>query len=236
VRHRAAQRLEVDLLAGHRLDDVGAGDEHVRGLLHHEDEVGDRRRVDRAARARAHDQADLGDHARAHDVPGEHVAVGAQRDDALLDPRSARVVDPDDRAADLGRQVHDLAHLLGHDLAERAAEDREVLAEDAHPAAVDRAVAGHHGVAPGPVALHAELDGPVAHEGVELLEGTGVEQLLDPLARGVLAAVVLLGLGLGRGVHRRLAELVQMSEALLEALRVVLALGHRARMLVRGVG
>ena len=157
VGHRAAERLEVDLLAGHRLDDVGTGDEHVRRLLHHEDEVGDRGGVDGAAGAGAHDQADLRDDARAHDVAHEDVAVGAERDDALLDPRAARVVDPDDRAADLGRQVHDLAHLLGHDLAERAAEDGEVLGEDADAPAVDGAVAGDDRVAPRAVALHAEL-------------------------------------------------------------------------------
>jgi hypothetical protein len=104
---------------------------------------------------------------------------------------------PIDRAADLGRQVHDLAHLLGHDLAQRAAEDREVLREDAHAPAVDRPVPGDHRVAPRPVALHVEVRGAVAHVGVELLEGARVEQLLDPLAGGVLAAVVLLGLGLG---------------------------------------
>ena len=108
VRHRAAELLEADLLAGDRLDHVGARDEHVRGLLDHEDEVGDRGRVDRAAGARAHDQADLRDHARALDVAHEHVAVGAERDDALLDARAAGVVDADHRAADLRRQVHDL--------------------------------------------------------------------------------------------------------------------------------
>ena len=105
-------------------------------------------RVDGAARARPHDQPDLRDHARALDVAHEDVAVGAERDDALLDPRAARVVDADHRAADLGGQVHDLAHLLGHDLAQRAAEDGEVLGEDADPAAVDRAVAGDDRVAP----------------------------------------------------------------------------------------
>ena len=92
-------------------------------------------------------------------------------------------------------------HLLAHDLAERAAEDREVLAEDADAAAVDRAVAGDDGVAPGPVLLHVELVRAVADERVELLEGAGVEQLLDPLAGGVLAAcVLLLDRGLGAGV------------------------------------
>ena len=64
VRHRAAELLEGRLLAGHRLDHIGARDEHVRGVLHHEDEVRHRRRVDGAAGAGAHDDADLRDHAR----------------------------------------------------------------------------------------------------------------------------------------------------------------------------
>ena len=59
-------------------------------------------------------------------------------------------------------------------------------------AAVDRAVAGDDGVAPGPLLVHVELVGPVPHEGVELLERAGVEQLLDPLAGGQLALGVLL--------------------------------------------
>src|SRR6185295_16951441 len=50
---------------------------------------------------------------------------------------------------------------------------------------------------------------------------SGVQQLLDPLARGELAAVVLLGLGLGRRVHRRLAQLVQLRQALFEGLGIV---------------
>ena len=149
-------------------------------------------RVDGAAGARAHDQADLRDHAAALDVADEHVAVGAERDDALLDARAAGVVDPDHRAADLRRQVHDLAHLLAHDLAERAAEDGEVLAEHAHPAPVDRAVAGDDRIALRAVLLHVEVVRAVADERVELLEGAGVEQLLDPLAGGVLALRVLL--------------------------------------------
>ncbi len=213
VRHRAAERLEVDVLARDRLDDVRAGDEHVRGLLHHEDEVGHRGGVDGAAGARSHDQRDLRDHAGALDVADEDVAVGAQRDDALLDPRAARVVDADHGAADLRGQVHDLAHLLGHDLAERAAEDGEVLGEDADAAAVDRPVAGDDGVAPRPVLLHVEVERAVAHERVELLERARIQQLLDPLARGHLAAGVLLLLGLGRGVHGRLAQLLELLRA-----------------------
>ena len=227
VRHRPAQLLELDLLARDRLDHVGAGDEHVRGLLDHEDEVRDGGRVDGAARARAHDQGDLRDHARAADVAEEDVAVGAERHDALLDASAPGVVDPDHRAADLGRQVHDLAHLLGHDLAQRAAEDGEVLAEDADAAALDRAVAGHHRVAPRPVLVHLEVGRAVADVGVELLERARVEQLLDPLARRVLAlGVLLLDRLLGRVVDHRVAQLFQLRELLLVGLGALAAHGR----------
>ena len=221
VGHRPAQLLELDLLAGDRLDHLGAGDEHVRGLLDHEDEVGHRRRVDGAARARAHDRRDLRDHPGALDVADEDVAVGAERDDALLDPRPAGVVEPDHRRPDLRGEVHDLAHLLRHHLAERAAEDGEVLAEDEHRPAVDRPVAGDHGVAVGPLLVHVELVRAVADEGVELLERARVEQLLDPLARGQLALrVLLLDRLLGGRVDRLLAQLAQVGELLLEGLGV----------------
>ena len=177
--------------------------------------------------------ADLRDHAGALDVADEDVAVGAERDDALLDAGAAGVVDADHGAADLGRQIHDLDHLLGHHLAERAAEDGEVLGEDAHAAALDRAVAGDDGVAPGPVLLHPELVRAVADERVELLEGAGVEQLLDPLAGGVLAlGVLLLDRGLGRVVDGGGAQLLELGEPLLVGLGALLAHG---RGILRGL-
>ena len=200
----------------------------MRGLLDHEDEVGHRRRVDGAAGARAHDHADLRDHSGALDVADEDVAVGAERDDALLDPGAAGVVEADHRRADLGGEVHHLDHLLGHHLAERAAEDGEVLAEDEDGAAVDLAVAGDHGVAPGPVLVHLEVGGAVTDEGVELLEGARVEQLLDPLAGGHLAlGVLLLDRRVGGRVDRRVAQLAQIVELFLVGLGR--ALTHRTR-------
>ena len=89
----AAELLEADVLAGDRLDDVRPGDEHVAGLVDHHGEVGDRRRVDGAAGARAHDERDLRDHAAGPYVAEEDLAVEPERDDALLDPRPAGVVD-----------------------------------------------------------------------------------------------------------------------------------------------
>ena len=90
VRHRAAELLLRHFLVRHRLQHVGAGDEHVAGVLHHHDEVGDRRRVDRAAGARAHDRGDLRDDAGGERVAEKDVGVAAEREHAFLDARAAR--------------------------------------------------------------------------------------------------------------------------------------------------
>ena len=74
---------------------------------------------------------------------------------------------------------------------QRAAEHGEVLGEHVDDAAVDRAPAGDDAVAGNLGLLHAEIDAAVLDVHVELLEGALVEQELDALARGELAAGVL---------------------------------------------
>ena len=205
---RAAEVLHRDVLAGDGLDHVGAGDEHLRGLVDHDREVGDGGGVDVAAGAVAHDHRDLRDHARGVHVALEDLAVEAERDHALLDAGAGALVDADDRAAGLDREVHDLADLLAVHLAEGAAEDREVLREHADLAAVDGAEAGDHAVAVGTLLLQPEAGRAVPGELVELDERALVEERLDPLAGGLAALLVLLLPGLLVGDVHRLVELV----------------------------
>ena len=204
---RPAELLEAHLLARHGLHDLGAGDEHVRRLLDHHHEVGDGGRVDRAARARAHDERDLRDHAGGLHVSQEDVGVAGERDDALLDAGPARVVDSDDRAAEPGGHVHDLHDLLGKGLAQGAAEYGEVLREHEHPPALDRAVPGDDAVAVRPVLHHSEVRVAVLDERIQLGERAGIEQELHAFARQELAALALPLDRRGRsGVRRLLAQ------------------------------
>ena len=85
----AAQLLLRHRLVRHRLHHIGPGDEHVGAVLHHEDEVGHRRRIDRAAGAGPHDQRDLRHHARGQHVALEHLGIAGERGDAFLDARAA---------------------------------------------------------------------------------------------------------------------------------------------------
>ena len=191
VGHRPAQFLVGDGLVGHGLHHVRPGDEHVGGVLDHEDIVGHGRRVDRAAGARPHDQRDLRHHARGQHVALEDLGVAGQGGDAFLDAGAAGIVQADHRSADLDRLVHDLADLLGMGLGERAPEDREILAEHEDQPAVDGAVARHHAVAGDPVGGHPEVGAAVLDEQVPFLERALVEQDFQALARGQLTLAVL---------------------------------------------
>ena len=170
---RAAQSFGVNILVGHGLHDIRAGDEHVARALDHDDVVGHRRRVHRAAGARTEDDRDLGNDAGRQHVAQEDVGIAAKRHHALLDPGATGIVETDDRRADLHRQVHDLADLAGVGLRQGAAEDREVLREDEDQPAVDGAVAGDHAIAEIVLAVRIGRRGAVRDERVELDERSG---------------------------------------------------------------
>src|SRR4051812_49173310 len=98
-------------------------------------------------------------------------------------------------------------YLLGEHLAERAAEDGEVLAEEEDLAAVDRAPPGDDAIGERTGRLDAEPVRTVAGEHVELDERARVEQEVDALPSGELAALVLArDRRLGAGVEGLLTE------------------------------
>ena len=191
VRHRAAQLLFGHRFVRDRFDHVGPGHEHVARVPDHDDEVGNRRRVDGAAGARPHDGGDLRNDARGQRIPQENVGVPAEREHALLDPRTARVVQSDDGRAELHRQIHDLHDLRGVGFGQRPAEHREVLREGEHLPPVHEAVAGDNPVSRDNLIGHAEVAAAVRHQLVDLFERAGVVEQVDALAGGQLPGRVL---------------------------------------------
>ena len=179
----AADVVHRHRLARHRLDHLRAGDEHVGVLPGHHDKVHERRRIGGAARTRAADHGDLRHHARQEDVHVEDVAVTGQRVDTFLDAGAGGILEGDDRRAELGGLLHQRDDLFGVHLAERSADNREILAERRDDASADVTRARHDPVGRQVLVLHAEEAGGMVDVGPELLEGVVLKQRVEPVAR-----------------------------------------------------
>ena len=70
--------IMVDVLVGHRADDLGTGHEHVAGAVDHDRHVGDGGRVHRTSGARPEHQRDLGHDAGCKRVAQKDVRVAAE--------------------------------------------------------------------------------------------------------------------------------------------------------------
>src|SRR5207248_1790719 len=109
--------------------------------------------------------------------------------------------------------VHHLADLLREDLAQRAAEDGEVLGEEEDLAAEDGAVAGDDRVTVRAIIGHPELDLAVTDIAVELDERAGVAELLGALAGEEATFLAALRDGLlAARVERLAAQLLEPRE------------------------
>ena len=183
---------------GHGLDHIRPGDEHVGTVAHHEDEIGHGRGINRAARARPHDERYLWDNARGQHVAGKHIGITGERGHAFLNARTAGIVDANHRRAHAHGLVHDLGNFLGMGLGQGASENGKILAKHENQAAVDGAIACDHAVAGNGLFVHAKIDAAMLHEHVPFLEGIGIEKYIDAFPRCELAFLVL-------GVHPLLA-------------------------------
>ena len=182
VGHGAAQLLFRHFFVRHRLDHVGPGNEHVRSVFGHKNEIGDGGRIDCAAGARSEDGADLRNNAAGQRVAQKNLRITGQRHHSFLNARAAGIVEPDDGRPDTHGQVHNFTNFARVRFRERSAKDREILREEIHQAPANAAVSGDKAVAGRALLFHAEIGAVVRHEFVELLEAALVEQERDALA------------------------------------------------------
>ena len=196
------QPLPRHHLSSHGLDHVRAGDEHLADVFHHKDEVGERRRVDRAASARTQDDRDLGNDARGHGVLVEDLPKASQSTHSLLNAGATGVVEPDEGHPHVHRHLLDPDDLGRMHLPQRTAHYREVLGEDTHQPPVDCAIAGDHSVTGVDGLIHAEVGAVVDQKGVQLHKAARVQQLGQPLPRSQFPTGMLF-------IHRLLSAALQ---------------------------
>ena len=184
----ATELLGRDVLAGRGLHQRRPAEEDRAGAADDDGLVAHRGDVRAAGRARPHDERDLRDPGRRHprlvvEDPPEVVAVG--KDLGLeRQERAARIDEVDARQPVLERDLLRPQVLLDRHRVVGAALDRRVVGDDHAGRALDAADAGDDAGAGRLVVVEA-----VRGERAQLEEGrTGVEQAVDPLADGELAA------------------------------------------------
>ncbi len=110
-----------------------------------------------------------------------------------MNARAARIIQPDYRCTNLHRLIHNLTDFFGMRLAERAAKDCEILAEDKYKPPIHRAVASHHAITRYDVFCHSEIAAAMLNEHVIFLERSAIEQQFQSFARRQLAFFMLCG-------------------------------------------
>ena len=109
----SAKFLLGDFLSGYAL---GAGEEHVGGILYHEGEVRKGGGIHRAACAGTENAANLRDHAGGKDISLENLSEASKGVYSFLDAGSAGIVKAYTGGSVTYCQVHDLADLFAHGL------------------------------------------------------------------------------------------------------------------------
>src|SRR5258705_4240868 len=188
----------------HGLDHVRSGNEHIRRVLDHDVEVSDRRTVDCTAGAWAHDATNLRHDSARQGVAQENVGVTSQTHHAFLNARAARIVQADNRNADLHRQVKNFADFFCVGFREGTTEDSEILGKHNHAPPVYQTIAGNHTITGIELLVETEVLRTMHHEFAKLFKAVLVQQEVDPLARGHLIGRMLLLHALGSATLFRL--------------------------------
>ena len=192
VRHGPAELVFRHLFMRHQPNHIRPGNEHVRRMFHHQNEIRNRGRIHRSPGARPHNRRNLRHHPAIQRIAQKNIRIPRQRHHAFLNPRPTRIVQTNQRRAYLGRHVHDLDDLRRIRLRQRSAKHGKVLREHKHRPPIHLPVPGDEPIPLEGVLLHPKVSAAMGHKFVGLLERTLVQQEFNALARRHLAFFMLL--------------------------------------------
>ena len=217
-----------DLFSSDGLDDIGTGDEHVGGIAHHEDEIGNGRGVHSTTSARTHDQGDLRNHTRGKSVTLENLRVTSQRIATFLNTSTARIVQTDHGSTHIHSLIHHLADLLSIRARKRTAQHGEILGKEEDQTAVDGTMTRDNTITRIVLLLHTKVSAAVSLQLVVFAEGTLIHEQLNSFTSAQLTSLVLrfdtlftstdnsLVTGFSKSLSKRLGEINSSSEATLQ--------------------
>ena len=205
--------FHIHLLTGDSFNDVRAGNEHMRRLIDHHNIVGQGGGVGGTASTRTHNHRDLRNHTGGTHIHTENIGKHCQRRHTLLDACAAAVINTDDGAPVLQRELLHLHDLLAVHLREGTAVHRKILRVHGNKPPINSAVARNQAIPQRLLLIHAEGGGAVPRHCVELHKRSLVQKHVNTLTRRLLPARMLLFDGcLTAGVNGLLAPGKEIGE------------------------
>ena len=185
------QLFLVHFFVSHCLHYVRTSDEHVALFLHHEDEVGQCRRIAGTTGTRTEDSRDLRNHSRSNGILVENRGITRNTSYTFLNTGTTRVVQGNHRCTVLQCQFLYLYNLAGTGSTQRTAVYRKVIGIYIYQTSVDLSVSTNDSVTRNVVLFHTEISTVVNHKLVDFVERTLVEQHIDTLAGSHVTVGVL---------------------------------------------
>ena len=176
---RPSQIFFADFFLCHALHHIGTGDKHITGIFHHQDKIGQCRRIDRPTRTRTHDGTDLRDDTGSQRITQEYLRITGQRTDSLLNTGSSRIVQPDDGCSHLHSHIHHFTNLPGIRFGQCTAKNGEVLSKNIHKPFADHTISGYNSITGYFLFLHTEIRTTMGHQFIEFNKRSFLQKQVD---------------------------------------------------------
>ncbi len=153
----AAEFLQSHGFAGHILNDLGAGNDHLALFFNHDDKIRQGRGIDRYPGTGSHDGGNLGNDAGCGRVPVKHAGNPLGGKKAFMEPPAAGVKQSHNGGLNLQGFILDPVDFLAVDGAHGPAKNGNILGIGKDHAGVDGAVPDDHAVSSDFSFFHAKI-------------------------------------------------------------------------------
>ena len=143
---------------------VRSGNKHITGILHHQDKIGQSRRIHSTTGTWAHNSTDLRYYPRCHRVTKKDFSVSCQRTNPFLNTGTPGIIEPDYRGTHLHGHIHHLADLFSIRLRKCPSEHCEVLSKNINQSFAYHTVTGNYPIPWYLLFLHTKVGTTMRHK------------------------------------------------------------------------
>ena len=160
----SAKLFFSDFFLCHASHHIRSCNKHIAGVFHHQNKIGQCRRINSTTGTRSHDRANLWNHSGCHRIAQEYLGISGQRTYSFLNSRASRVIQSDDRRSHLHSHVHHLADLLCMRFRKSSSKHGEILCEYINQALANHTISRHHPVSGKFLLFHTEIGTPMGYQ------------------------------------------------------------------------